>query len=69
MRQVFKSSAGWRLRAPAYRRTHLNRALNALADELAFALDESPDRLREQITAAAAVPGCDHDPERDVDPE
>jgi RNA polymerase-interacting CarD/CdnL/TRCF family regulator len=52
-------------------RAHLNRALTALADELAFALDESPDRVREQITAAAAVPGTDLDPEptRSADPE
>jgi RNA polymerase-interacting CarD/CdnL/TRCF family regulator len=40
-------------------RRHLNRALDALADELAFALDETPDRARAQITAAAAAPDSD----------
>lgn len=37
-------------------RTHLNRAIEFLADELSFALNKTPDRIRELITRAAAGP-------------
>jgi RNA polymerase-interacting CarD/CdnL/TRCF family regulator len=42
-------------------RTNLKRVFDALADELAFALDASPDRVRQQITAAAAQPATAED--------
>ena len=37
-------------------RAHLNRAIDALADELAFALGETHDHVRQQISEAAATP-------------
>jgi RNA polymerase-interacting CarD/CdnL/TRCF family regulator len=37
-------------------RATLKRVFDALADELAFALDETPYCVRAQITAAAAEP-------------
>jgi len=37
-------------------RTHLNQAMDFLADELSFALNKTPDQVRELITEAAAKP-------------
>ena len=37
-------------------RSHLNRAMDFLADELSFALGKTPDEIRDLITEAAQIP-------------
>lgn len=48
-------------------RTHLNRAIDFLADELSFALSKSPDRVRELITRAATGPQAEPEAESEVE--